>query len=267
MQQPINGPIEPPAPPPSQGIRYIDALKFLFTSDGAWNNILLVTVLLLIPVVGQLAMYGWYCEIMQRLARNHPQPIPKFSFSDFGHYLGRGVYPFVTRLIVSLPFSMVMGVLGGVMGFAMMFMLRTAPHHTRGGAPPTELFILYGCFIGLSLLMSPFITVFVNAGLMRAELTEDLGKTFNVSGLLNTLKLTWFTSLYSSIVYGFIAFFVGVIGMLCCYVGLFPAVVILSAGMTHLRFQVYQRYLAKGGAPFELKPPAQLPSEQPGMPR
>jgi hypothetical protein len=260
MQNATNGPIQPPAPMPGQGIRFIDALKFIFTADNAWSNIFTVSLLLLIPIVGQITMYGWFCEIMQRLARNHPRPIPEFKFSDFTHYLSRGVSPFVTQMLLTMPFSMFMGAIGGMLGFAMAITTRTS-HHSHG-EPPMALLAVYGVVILLSILMGPFIAIVINAGVVRAELAEDLGKALSLSGILNYVKVTWFTTLYSSFLFGFLAFFVVMLGMLCCYVGIFPAMVIVSTGMTHLRFQIYQSYLAKGGAPLELKAPQAIPSEQ-----
>jgi hypothetical protein len=263
MQNAMNGPIQPPAPSPGQGIRFFDALKFIFTMENAWGNILTLSLLLLIPVVGQITMYGWYCEIMQRLARHHPKPIPQFKFSDFGHYLSRGVSPFVTQMLLTMPFSMVMGVIGGGVGMALAITTRTAPHHGRG-EPPMALLAVYGVVILASILMGPFIAIVINAGVVRAELSEELGKALTLSGILGYIKRTWFTTLYSSFVYGFLASFVVLVGMLCCYVGIFPAAVIVSTGMTHLRFQIYQSYLAKGGEPIPIKAAVPIPSEQAG---
>jgi len=264
MQNNVNGPIQPPAPPPGQGIRFIDALKFIFTMDNAWSNILTLSVLLLIPIVGQITMYGWYCEIMQRLARNDPKPIPQFKFSDFTHYLSRGVSPFVTQMLLTMPFSMIMGAIGGVVGMMIAIAAQTAPRHSRG-EPPVALLAIYGVVILVSILMGPFIAIVINAGVVRAELTEELGKVLSAKAIFGYIKLTWFTTLYSSFLYGFLASFVVLLGMLCCYVGIFPAMVIVTTGMTHLRFQIYQSYLAKGGEPIPLKAPVPIPSEQAGF--
>jgi hypothetical protein len=260
MQNATNGPIQPPAPPPGQGIRFIDALKFIFTMENAWSNIFTLSLLLLIPIVGQITMYGWYCEIMQRLARNHPRPIPEFKFSDFGHYLSRGVTPFVTQMLLTMPFSMFMGAIGGAVGVAMSIAMQTSHHHR--GEPPVALLVIYGVVILASILMGPFIAIVISAGVVRAELSEELGKALSLSGILSYIKLTWFTTLYSSVAYGFLASFLVILGMLCCYVGIFPAMVIVTTGMTHLRFQIYQSYLAKGGQPLDVKAPVAIPSEQ-----
>lgn len=261
MQHGMNGPIEPPSPAPGQGIRLLEALKFIFTMENAWGNIISLSALLLIPIVGQITMYGWICEIMQRLARKHRQPIPQFRFSDFGHYLSRGVTPFVTQMLLTMPFSMFFGAIGGAVGFAMALASRTASRHSSG-EPPMALLAVYGAVLLASVLMGPFIAILINAGVVRAELTEELGKTLSVSGLMGYIKRTWLTTLWASFVYGLLASFVAILGMLCCYVGIFPAMVIVTTGMAHLRFQIYQSYLAKGGDPVPIKDPVAIPSEQ-----
>ncbi|MBI5531908.1 MAG: DUF4013 domain-containing protein [Deltaproteobacteria bacterium] len=247
-------------PPAEQGIEYFAALKFIFSQQNAWSSILLLTVLLFIPVVGQIVMYGWQCEILQRLERRDPKPIPEFSFSDFTHYLSRGVTPFVTQILLTMPFSVVFGALGGISAMVAMVATR-GMHHTRG-EPPWAVLSVYGVVMLLSLASAPFIAILMNAGLVRAELTEDLGKTLSFSALLAYIKRTWATTFVASFLYGLLASFVILLGLLCCYFGLFPASIIVATGMVHLRFQIYQKYLARGGDPIPVKPPVQLPSEQ-----
>jgi hypothetical protein len=259
---PLN-PSQPSVPtqlPQEQSIEFFRALKFIFSQERAWNNILMLTVLLFIPVVGQITMYGWHCEIIQRLERRHPKPIPDFNFSDFTHYLSRGVTPFVTQMILTMPFSIVFGVLGGGAGMAVAIASRSASR--TPGEPPWAMLSIYGAVMMLATLSGPFIAILMNAGLVRAELTEELGKTLSFSGLMGYVRRTWMTTLLSSFVYGLIASVVIILGLCCCYFGVFPAAVIVGTGLVHLRFQIYQKYLARGGEPIPVKKPAAIPSEQ-----
>ena len=248
------------SPPEEKNIEFLSALKFIFSQERAWSNILMLTVLLFIPVVGQIVMYGWQCEILQRLERRHPKPIPEFTFSDFTHYLSRGVTPFVTQMILTIPFSMVFGFLGGVIGVVGAVAARAAPH-TRG-QPPVLLLVIYGSVILMSMLSAPFIAILMNAGLVRAELSEELGKTLSFSGIWGYIKKTWLTTLGASFVYGMMASIVIFLGLICCYFGVFPAAIIVGTGMVHLRFQIYQKYLARGGEPIPVKAAVTIPSEQ-----
>src|SRR5690606_22826522 len=85
-------------------------------------NLLLGSVLMLIPIVGPIVFMGWQLRIMQHLVQGKSSPIPRFDFSDFGFYLGKGVIPFVVSLLVMLPFLILIMILvfGGVFGIGAM---------------------------------------------------------------------------------------------------------------------------------------------------
>ncbi|PMX74198.1 hypothetical protein, partial [Pseudomonas sp. GW456-12-1-14-LB2] len=85
--EPYAAPATEAPEPPGTSIRYGEALRFAFRAEKPWMNILVMTVFALIPVAGPIALGGWHCEIMQRLVRRHPTPIPTLEFSDFTHYL------------------------------------------------------------------------------------------------------------------------------------------------------------------------------------
>jgi hypothetical protein len=93
---------EPGAQGPDARPSVLEALRFPFQGPDWTHNLLLGSVFALIPLVGVLALQGWMCEVIQRLERSHPQPVPKLDFKDFGHYLGRGVAPFVVGLVVGM---------------------------------------------------------------------------------------------------------------------------------------------------------------------
>ena len=105
-------------------VSVVDSVRFVFEDDEWKTNVLIGTVLTLIPVIGPIVLAGWLCEIHQRLVRGHPRTAPKLDFSDLGHYLGRGVWPFLVQLVMSLPLSFIMGagylvvVLVSLAGFA-----------------------------------------------------------------------------------------------------------------------------------------------------
>ncbi|HEX5035113.1 MAG TPA: hypothetical protein VFW62_11600, partial [bacterium] len=126
----------PPPPPPSGGIQFIQAFRFLFDQPNALINILLAAVMQIIPIVGGIVLMGWYCEIIQRLIKRHPSPIPKLDFGDFVYWLGRGVVPFLVVFLLTLPLTLVIM----VVVFAGMFgggILMASLQHS--GAEPSPL--------------------------------------------------------------------------------------------------------------------------------
>ena len=73
---PAGSPIPPPPTPPAEGLQFVAAFRFLFDQPNALLNILLAAVMQIIPIVGPIVLMGWYCEIIQRLIKRHPMPIP-----------------------------------------------------------------------------------------------------------------------------------------------------------------------------------------------
>ncbi len=252
-----------PGPATSTGVNPMDAVKFLFDDPDWKTSLLFAVIFMFIPIVGGIAVAGWYCEIHQRLARRHPRPIPKLDFGDFGAYIGRGLKPFVVQLAVGFPVGIVLficyvltALLGGMVASA-------------AGEP----FLMFG-FLGVFALFAVGVgiaaNVVVNAAVTRAELTEDFGKALDFGKIMAYGKATWVTVIVKNIIFGFIAFGMMLAGMLACGVGLYVVIPILGVAALHLRWQIYADYLAKGGEQIELAPPQQLQSEMglsgPGMP-
>ena len=59
----------------------------------------------------------------------------------------------------------------------------------------------------------------------------------------------------------FVAIGIVLLGVLACYVGLYPAIAVLQIAAMHLRNQIYLDHLARGGEPIVLKEPQVLQSE------
>ena len=269
MQPPAWNPPPPAGPPPAwrppvpQGrapqesearVSVIDAIRFPF-SDAQWaNNLFISSVFMFIPLVGPVANAGWHAEIHQRLARRHPNPIPRLEFSDLTHYMGRGVAPFFVALILMLPTAMLayFGIMAVVIAGAFV------------GAAIQEPAVMIVVWILVSLLGFGFMAlvgVVMHTAQARAELTEDLGASLSPGSILRFLGKTWVAVLVSSMLFALLSMLLFFAGYLMCVVGMYPAIVVVAIAGTHLRWQLYERYLSRGGEPFSIKAPQQLPSE------
>jgi Protein of unknown function (DUF4013) len=260
---PYAPPMAPLAPPPGplmpgqsqpRPISPIAAVRFAFDGPDWKNNMLLGAVLMLIPLAGPITFAGWMCETHQRLVRRHPQPFPKFDFADFAHYLTRGVMPFLVNLVVTLPMILA----GYVIGFALAF-------GAFGAAAATEEPLVMVAVLGIGGLVTAVLvlclTVVLNAAMTRAELTEDFGRSLSSGPLFAYIRSTFWRCLIKQLVFGFISYIVVLIGLLLCVVGLYPAVFVIQVASMHLRWQLYDDHVGRGGEPIELKPPQWLPSE------
>lgn len=77
------------------------ALTFPFDDDEWLKKLGLGVLIGLIPVVGQMTLQGWSFEIMKRVRRNDPVPLP--DWSDFGGLLGTGFKIFIAQLVYQIP--------------------------------------------------------------------------------------------------------------------------------------------------------------------
>jgi hypothetical protein len=273
QQQP--GPWQPPQPgwgPPQQPTPYVpqvpgapspsgepdvsalDALKFLFKDENWQHNLLIGSVYVLIPIVGQLALLGWHCEIMQRLARKHARPIPKLEFSDLTHYLSRGITPFVMSLILSLPISLI------VMAVMFVGMFGGGVLVAATGEPAVMIPIYIVVFL-ITWVVGLGIGVLMIGAMTRAELSEEVGYSLNFGAIFSYAGKVFWKALLANFVYGLLMGPIVMLGYAMCFVGLYPAMVIVGVGSIGLRSQIYQVYLARGGEPIQLKAPVALPSE------
>jgi hypothetical protein len=232
----------------------MDALRFMFSTDDWKNNLLISSVFMFIPLLGPIANTGWHVEMVQRLARRDPRPIPRLEFSDLMHYAGRGAPAFFVSVVVLLPIMFLsyvvafLGIFGG-----------TAVASAVG--EPAVLAVVGAIFGVLWLTLLFFMGMFVHAAQARAELTENFGEAISPGKAVQFLSKTWGTLLVSSLLLALAAVPLVFLGYLMCIFGMYPAIVILTTASSHLRWQLYERYLLRGGAPFAVKPPQQLPSE------
>lgn len=259
---PHNQGYEEPKPEPERNyntedslskVEYLKGLKVLFKDPNMKNNLLIGSIFALIPIAGALALQGWFCEIIQRSLRKHPVLIPKLSFSDLGHYLVRGLMPF----LVSLVGGSVLGVFIGifvVIGFVITGLIAQAND-----------------FLGLIFLMGVYFLIFLAQFVIMmilavpttfAEVSEDFKQVINFKQIIACLKMAWSKYLIGFILVALVSIPLMLGGTLLCGIGVYPAIFIISFLMFYLRLQIYHYYLAQGGGPVEVKAEQKLPSEQ-----
>lgn len=238
----------------ARSVSAMDAIKFAFSTPDWTMNLLLGLVFMMIPVVGPLALQGWHAEIHQRLVRRHPQPIPKLDFGDFMHYLERGIGPFVVNLALMVPLFVVFYIFMIIAGFASVGIARAT------NEPALVMVVAVVSFI-VAAAMIFFCSVLVNAAMTRVELTEAIGPSLSPGPMFSYGKRIWSKFFVATLAYGFLAMGLILLGMLLCFVGLYPATVAVQLGSLHLRWQLYEYQLAQGGESIQLKAPVMLPSE------
>lgn len=232
---------------PIPSLEYLKGFKFLFLDQNWVNNLLIGAIMVLIPIVGPIVVMGWQCEIFQRLHKKHSQPIPKLDFNDFGHYLGRGIVPFVVGLLVTIPLAIALAIIVVVAGVLIAV--------AGGKGAPVSTLIPLGVIGAGAVFLFVMIPTYViaNAGMTRAFLTEDFGKSLDLNRIWAYAKWTWPTVFKAALVYLPITMGIMFAGTILLYVGIFPATVIINIAWIYLAWQIYEIYLAQGGESIPIK--------------
>ncbi len=237
-----------PPGPVAREVSALAAIRFVFAQPNWQTNALYGVLMQLIPLAGPLAMAGFFSEVHRRLVWQHPEPVPKFSFDDFGVYLQRGWVTVVAQVVVSLLFILPL-IIAPVVYFA-----------SQSIAKPAGLMaaLLVVSFTPLLLLL-PFLLI---SAVTLAELTESLGTALSLTTNLAYLRRIALRLVLVSLCFVPIAIGILLCGMLVCFVGVYAAVQVLQLANVHLRWQLYNHALSNGAQHVAVKPLSELPSER-----
>lgn len=210
---------------------------FVGKKPTGWTNLLLATVCVLIPVVGVLVLLGYRAEVAERLARDPDlRRYPDFSFDRFMDLLTRGLWPFLINLI------------GAVVTVPLVFVVMLAVPLVAGQAKdPAAILAVAGVVFLLVLLVSLALAAVLTPMMFHAELANrfDLGGALRFA--VSFLKLVGGKAVVTYVVFVVLSVPVSLLGMLLCFVGVYPASVLLTMAGQHLMVQLYLEYLDRGG--------------------
>lgn len=191
-----------------------------------------------IPFLGQVVLLGYFAEVAEDLDR-HPKTDrhDDFTFDRFTKYLSRGLYPFMVQLLLAVFGFAALLVATGV-GVAVWL----ASGQPVAGIAAGVLAALLGA-VATTMLSWPTT--------LHAQLSGGLDLGANFAFCRDFLGRVGWDTLGVVLAFIPIAFGVTLLGMMACFVGVYPASVIVSAAREHLMVQLYHRYLDAGGEPIE----------------
>lgn len=229
-------------------MNYTQSVSDFFKSPKWRTSMMLGAVATLIPVVGPLVLTGWLVTIFwARGDRDEPGAFPPFDFQNFGKYLERGLWPFLVSLVASfvlvpvstsLVFPIV--IMTGMMG----------PNNDSGataGLMVAIILLLYVCLmLGYHFLVTPL--------MLRATITQNFAAAFDLRFCCDFIGRMW-RELFTCLLFMFgMGICMMVITVITCYVGLFFAMPIFLFSWSHIKKQIYQIYLSRGGIVVPLSP-------------
>ena len=203
----------------------------------------------LIPVIGPMVLLGWLLGGFWGRDGYRPKEFPPFDFGRFSDYLMRGLWPFLVALVASVLFVPLIW----LACFVPMFFISMIGGHGRHGSEAEGLFALVlvlGMFAVIAVL-SVLMMLVVKPLMIRAELLQDFGKSFDFRWSLRFLKLTWLECVLAAAFIWVASVVLSIIGMAAFCVGIYFISGPVYFAMVHLDRQIYQLFLARGGEPLE----------------
>jgi hypothetical protein len=228
-------------------MKYGLAFRYILDRPGGFVNLLLIMVCQFIPVLGPIVLIGYRAEVSVALShdpklRRHS----KLDFNRFVDYLKRGIWPFLMSLILSLPIIPIFA--GAVfLGFVID---PPGPNH-----PPFLALAIAGVVYTLSSLV--LLTLLVPMT-FHSEITGrlDIGGAFRFT--LSFWGRVGFLAVWTGFVFSILTFLISILGLLCFFVGIYPAMALVTMTGQHLLVQLYRAYLDRGGEPLEEYEPPHL---------
>ena len=235
-------------------MQYFRAYGFIFDSPQWLITLLIGIVCMFVPVVGPMVFMGYLYDVIEALHRDPEQVYPPFDFNRLLDYLIRGAWPFLVRLLVSLPFVFLTALLVGV-----CIAVAVAVSGGDSSGPgwvlvPVAIFVVFACMFAMSLVAMPMA--------LCAGLAQDFAAGFDTAFVRDFLARVWRELIIAELFLGFSGLTLVVLGYAALCVGVYPAAVWINCAMFHLHYQLYELYLQRGGTPIPLKPRPTGPANQ-----
>jgi hypothetical protein len=236
-------------------MRYFRSYQFIFDNPKWLPNLMFVALCQLIPVIGPIVASGYLFEVVEDMCRRHDdRGYPDFTFDRFAKYLVRGLWPFLVQLVITLPISMLIGILW-VLGMVVVGVAAGGKEPAPGMAVLVfgAMFAVFlGLMIALSLLMVPFT--------LRAGLGQDFAASFSLEFLRDFVSRMWLETILTPLFLMATGTVLVVAGMVLCCIGMYPATAMIVMAQHHLYYQLYELYLQRGGTPIPLKRESEFPA-------
>ena len=82
------------------------AFSYVFKDPNWLKKIAIISLVALIPIIGQIIVLGWSLEITKRVINRNPEVLPDL---DFGGDLTRGFMAFIISFVYTLPITLFSG--------------------------------------------------------------------------------------------------------------------------------------------------------------
>jgi hypothetical protein len=229
-------------------MNYLRSYQFLFDSPKWLTNLLAGAVAMLVPIVGQMVFCGYQFEILERMHLRGEENYPDFDTDRLGHYLTRGIWPFLVDFVVRLIFGMLL------IPVVIVMMVFLSVGLADKNQAPGVVFAVFFCVIALASLVVHLVLPLVLVPVfLRAGLTQDFGAAFSLEFIKDFVGKVWLELVLVQLFFIVTAPILGFMGLLACFIGTYPAAALIGFAHAYLLHQLYELYLKRGGTEIPLK--------------
>jgi len=203
---------------------------YVFQDPDWMKKVGLMALVSLIPVIGQIVLFGWMLDAMGRVINDDPTPLPGL---DFGAQLGLGFKGLLVGLGYSIPLIIVM----------LPLILVAALGETLDMDADTlsmAMAVLGLCCGGLTFLLSLVVALLLPAALGNLVTEGTIGAAFRVGELFNMVKSS-IGPFVIAILGAWVASLVGSLGSIACGVGVLVTMAYAYAITGHFYAQAYKQ--------------------------
>lgn len=216
---------------------------------------LLLLSSLILPIVGQVIVFGWGALIVRRAVAGQQTPLPRLEleFDSLGRLFGTGLKVFLAFLIWGLPVGLVVGAGAICLQMSIVFGSMVEP----AGAPAwTGVVAVGAALVGLPVLaiVGLLLSLPAQMSMLRAELSDDLNRAMQFREVLDMTKKVLRELIVGSIILAVVQMVMVFASVLLCWLPLLPCLVAMTVARAHFASQLYELYLARGGSPLPMGP-------------
>jgi hypothetical protein len=203
------------------------AFTFPFKDPDWFKKIAIIGLVGLIPIIGQLVLFGWAFQIAQRVIRGEHAPLPEL---DFGEQLTKGFQTWLIYLVYALPIIII------TIPLAVVDSLATSAN----GSNDSIILALSLCCGAVIFLYGIFMAFVVPAAIGRFADKGNFGAAFqfaNVFALVRSAPAAYLMVLLGYLLSGLIA----PAGSILCVIGVVLTLAYAQAVTFHLTGQAYRQ--------------------------
>lgn len=219
-------------------MEYGKAFAFM-TDDQEWiKKFLLAAVMVFIPVLGGFLLLGYSLEITRRVIKSESPALPEWS--DFGDFLKKGFSAFIVVFVYTLPTAL-LSACAQAPQVAMLVSDSSDGTFQMIGAGVAV------CFACLTLLVGLVTGLLTPIALGRVADTGQIGSAFRFDEMFKLLRTKPGIYLIVMVIVSLATLILAPIGILACFVGLFPVIAYINLVAAHLYGQAYRVCKAESG--------------------